>query len=175
MRLLDELEEEVARIEQLADKPAPTEVKLVNPVILRFEQGINYKGDYSASTTYEVGDGVTYQGSYYVAAMQTDAPPSDTANWQLVVERGEQGAKGDAGEDSTVPGPQGDVGRAATVKIGSVEVAEPGATPEVTNRGDDTSAVLDFVIPMGKDGRNPMTVSNTPPANPKRGDLWYQP
>lgn len=27
----------------------------------------------------------------------------------------------------------------------------------------------------GRDGRNPLTVSATPPKDPKTGDLWYQP
>ncbi len=26
----------------------------------------------------------------------------------------------------------------------------------------------------GKDGRNPLTVSDTEPLNPQKGDLWYQ-
>ena len=29
--------------------------------------------------------------------------------------------------------------------------------------------------PRGVPGRNPMTVSETEPINPQKGDLWYQP
>lgn len=29
-------------------------------------------------------------------------------------------------------------------------------------------------IKDGVDGRNPLTVSKTPPKNPQKGDLWYK-
>lgn len=45
----------------------------------------NYKGEYNANTTYEIGESVTYQGSQYVAKTQnTDVTPTDGANWAII-------------------------------------------------------------------------------------------
>ena len=46
-------------------------------------------------------------------------------------------------------GPQGVPGEAATVAVGSVQ---SGATPNVTNSGTNTDAVLNFVLPKGDKG-----------------------
>ena len=48
--------------------------------------GLNayYKGDYSATTAYVVGDAVTYQGNtYYNKLASTGKAPSDSAHWVL--------------------------------------------------------------------------------------------
>lgn len=55
---------------------------------------------------------------------------------------GAPGAKGDPGVD----------GKAATVKVGTVTVTEPGSTVNVVNSGTDTDAVLDFTLPSGVPG-----------------------
>lgn len=46
---------------------------------------------------------------------------------------------------------QGPPGEAATVEIGTVT---KGDTASVTNSGDDTHAVLNFVLPKGDEGKN---------------------
>lgn len=67
---------------------------------------------------------------------------------------GEKGDKGDRGEQGErgVQGAQGPAGNAATITIGSVTTSAPGTSAQVTNRGTSSAAVLDFVLPKGKDG-----------------------
>ena len=55
---------------------------------------------------------------------------------------GPQGSRGATGAD----------GAAATVAIGTVVTARPGAQAEVTNSGTPSAAVFDFVIPQGATG-----------------------
>ena len=75
-------------------------------------------------------------------------------------QRGEQGAQGIQGPrgiqgeqgERGVQGAQGPAGNAATITIGSVTTSAPGTAATVTNRGTSSAAVLDFVLPKGKDG-----------------------
>lgn len=75
-------------------------------------------------------------------------------------QRGEQGAQGIQGlrgiqgeqGERGVQGAQGPAGNAATITIGSVTTSAPGTSAQVTNRGTSSAAVLDFVLPKGKDG-----------------------
>lgn len=75
-------------------------------------------------------------------------------------ERGPQGATGPQGPkgDKGDTGPQGKqgaagaTGAAATITIGTVTTSAPGTAASVTNRGTSSAAVLDFVLPTGKDG-----------------------
>ena len=75
-------------------------------------------------------------------------------------DRGEQGAQGIQGPrgiqgeqgERGVQGAQGPAGNAATITIGSVTTSAPGTSAQVTNRGTSSAAVLDFVLPKGKDG-----------------------
>lgn len=47
----------------------------------------NYKGVYSAGTTYQIGESVTYSGArYYAKTVNTGVTPVDGANWALVNE-----------------------------------------------------------------------------------------
>lgn len=66
-------------------------------------------------------------------------------------ERGPQGATGPQGAQG-VQGLQGPAGSAATITIGSVTTSAPGTSANVTNSGTSSAAVLDFVLPKGKDG-----------------------
>lgn len=71
--------------------------------------------------------------------------------------QGEQGPKGDTGSpgekgDPGEPGAPGKDGTAATVTVGTVTTGEPDAPASVVNRGTENAAVLDFVIPRGKQG-----------------------
>ncbi len=43
-------------------------------------------------------------------------------------------------------------GKAATVRVGSVTVGAVGSSPKVVNSGADTAAVLDFTLPVPRDG-----------------------
>lgn len=75
-------------------------------------------------------------------------------------QRGEQGAQGIQGPrgiqgeqgERGVQGAQGPAGNAATITIGSVTTSAPGTSASVTNSGTSSAAVLDFVLPKGKDG-----------------------
>lgn len=75
-------------------------------------------------------------------------------------DRGEQGAQGIQGPrgiqgeqgERGLQGAQGPAGNAATITIGSVTTSAPGTSAQVTNRGTSSAAVLDFVLPKGKDG-----------------------
>lgn len=75
-------------------------------------------------------------------------------------QRGEQGAQGIQGPrgiqgeqgERGVQGAQGPAGNAATITIGNVTTSAPGTAASVTNRGTSSAAVLDFVLPKGKDG-----------------------
>lgn len=64
---------------------------------------------------------------------------------------GETGATGPQGAQG-VQGLQGPAGSAATITIGSVTTSAPGTSASVTNSGTSSAAVLDFVLPKGKDG-----------------------
>lgn len=64
---------------------------------------------------------------------------------------GETGATGPQGAQG-VQGLQGPAGSAATITIGSVTTSAPGTSANVTNSGTSSAAVLDFVLPKGKDG-----------------------
>lgn len=75
-------------------------------------------------------------------------------------QRGEQGAQGIQGPrgiqgeqgERGVQGLQGPAGNAATITIGNVTTSAPGTSAQVTNSGTSSAAVLDFVLPKGKDG-----------------------
>ena len=65
--------------------------------------------------------------------------------------QGIQGATGPTGPQG-IQGAAGADGAAATVAIGTVTTARPGAQAEVTNSGTPSAAVFDFVIPQGATG-----------------------
>lgn len=75
-----------------------------------------------------------------------DAGPQGAAGAQ-----GPQGATGPQGVQG-LQGLQGPAGSAATITIGSVTTSAPGTSASVTNSGTSSAAVLDFVLPKGKDG-----------------------
>ena len=71
--------------------------------------------------------------------------------------KGDTGATGNAGPQGIVgpqgsPGANGTNGLSATIAVGKVLTAEPGAIAVVTNRGTAAAAVLDFVVPQGSPG-----------------------
>lgn len=64
-------------------------------------KSFNPMGEWVIDNEYHPFDYVTYQGSSYLCTATiidgTDAPPIDTAHWQLVAEKGDQGAQGEPG------------------------------------------------------------------------------
>lgn len=100
-------------------------------------------------------------------------------------QRGEQGAQGIQGPrgiqgeqgERGVQGAQGPAGNAATITIGNVTTSAPGTSASVTNRGTSSAAVLDFVLPKGKDGADGgVTVDDTlssTSTNPVQNNVIY--
>lgn len=97
------------------------------------------------------GDAFTYADFTQEQLANLKGPKGDKG------EKGDTGAKGVAGAQGLqgpqgVQGVQGPAGNAATITIGSVTTSAPGTSAQVTNRGTPSAAVLDFVLPKGKDG-----------------------
>lgn len=93
-------------------------VKLVDsPVHLQFAGGINPTGEYDEMTAYELGDGVSYEKSSYVAIQQTTGNlPTDPAYWQLLAEQGIQGEQGVPGNTGQGVAPGGSTCQALVKK-----------------------------------------------------------
>lgn len=53
------------------------------------------------------------------------------------------------GDDMGPPGPPG---QAATIQVGTVQTGVPGSSAVISNSGDSTNAIFDFVIPRGDTG-----------------------
>lgn len=64
------------------------------------------RGIFKAGDEYERGDGVTYNGSFWIAQCDTKEKPGDGKTWRLSVKRGTNGKDGDRGP----AGPKGDPG-----------------------------------------------------------------
>ncbi len=72
----------------------------------------------------------------------TSGEPSEVPVTDLKGDPGEKGETGDTGK----------TGRAATIKLGTVTTGDPGSSVVIKNRGTETDAILDFVIPKGDTG-----------------------
>lgn len=121
--------------------------------------GINVLGSYAsqeeleqAHPTGEPGDAYLINGYLWVwtdsswsNAGQLQGPKGDTGE---TGPQGPQGEKGDTGEQ----GPQGVPGTAATINVGTVTTGESGIEASVSNVGDTTNAIFDFIIPRGEKG-----------------------
>lgn len=95
--------------------------------------------------------------------------PTGPANLLSIgqVQRGDDASvsiRGDSPEqvlDFVLPkGDKGDQGEAAAISIGSVTAGEPDTEPSVVNSGTSGNAVLDFVIPGGRNGTDGTNGSN---------------
>src|ERR1700722_1294643 len=53
---------------------------------------------------------------------------------------------------SSITGPTGATGAAATITVGTSTALSPGATPTVSNSGSSSAAVFNFGIPQGIQG-----------------------
>ena len=76
---------------------------------------INWTGEYNSMTTYYQNDGVSYEGSSYVAIYNAGGfslvTPTNTSYWQLVAAQGIQGIQGLQGESiQGIQGIQGESG-----------------------------------------------------------------
>ncbi len=107
------------------------------------------KGD--KGDTGSKGDAFTYADFTQEQLASLKGPKGDKGD------KGDTGAKGAAGAQGPqgvqgLQGLQGPAGNAATITIGSVTTSAPGTSANVTNSGTSSAAVLDFVLPKGKDG-----------------------
>lgn len=107
---------------------------------------------------YMVGTSLyAWSGSAWIDCGNIQGPKGDKGDTGPQGLRGIQGEKGATGERGAT-GPQGKqgaagaTGAAATITIGTVTTSAPGTAASVTNRGTPSAAVLDFVLPKGKDG-----------------------
>jgi hypothetical protein len=78
-------------------------VKLIDPLnITHITGGLVPKGAYAAGTDYAVGDSVDYQGSSYVMFNNAGAgtAPTDTTYWQVLANKGADGADAAVSDDA---------------------------------------------------------------------------
>ena len=90
-------------------------------------------------------------GTENAAVFNFVIPKGDKGDTGAQGEPGAQGAPGTPGQDGA-QGEKGDPGQAATVTVGTVSTGEPGTEASVTNAGDSSAAVFNFVIPRGEQG-----------------------
>ncbi len=59
-------------------------------------QGVNWQGVYDNAVTYSINDAISYQGSVYILKVgtSTGVNPTNTINWDIFVEKGDQGIIG---------------------------------------------------------------------------------
>jgi hypothetical protein len=104
----------------------------------------NYQGDYSAGTTYQIGESVSYTGRRYVAkTVNTGVTPADGANWFLINDGDVLGPV--SATDNGLAAFDGTTGKMIKA-AGTVSVAQggTGATSLTANAvlvGNGTSAV----------------------------------
>jgi hypothetical protein len=68
------------------------------------------RGVYRAGQKYDRGDGVTLQGSYWIAQKDTTAKPGESTDWRMAVKKGRDGKDGERGQKGE-PGQKGRDGR----------------------------------------------------------------
>ena len=107
------------------------------------------KGD--KGDTGSKGDAFTYADFTQEQLASLKGPKGDKGDTGAKGSTGATGAQGPQGPQG-VQGLQGPAGNAATITIGSVTTSAPGTSAQVTNSGTSSAAVLDFVLPKGKDG-----------------------
>lgn len=83
------------------------------------------RGEFNPATAYQKNDLVEFNGSEYLATDDITGIAPPEAPWQLFTSRGEQGVKGDTGEQ----GPQGEIGPKG-------DTGEQGPQGEVGAKGD---------------------------------------
>lgn len=128
--------------------------------------GVNNRGVWSASNSYNVNDAVSDGGGYWLALVATSAnsatpstscepsQPGCSSSWQQLAAQGAPGPTGAPGGQGPagLAGPSGAPGAAATVQVGTVTTGAPGSQAAVSNGGNSNAAVLNFTIPQGAAG-----------------------
>lgn len=96
--------------------------------------GMTWQGTWSSSTSYNIDDAVTYNGTSYIAiAASTNQAPPNATYWDVLASKG-------------------DTGSAATISVGTTTTGAAGSSASVTNSGSSSAAVFDFTIPQGATG-----------------------
>lgn len=113
--------------------------------------------DGAVGTAATIKIGTVSTGSAGSAVSVTNSGTASEVILNFVIPKGDKGDQGQHGEQGLqgIQGPQGiqgAAGTAATITIGNVTTSAPGTSASVTNRGTSSAAVLDFVLPKGKDG-----------------------
>jgi hypothetical protein len=95
-------------------------------------KGMNWRGEWDPTASYEPYDAVEHEGSSFVAVLANIASrPGTNGDWNLVAAMGEPGPQGPQG----VPGPKGDKGdpgpieTGATILVHVTSYAQPPAKP----------------------------------------------
>ena len=118
-------------------------------------------GAVGTAATIKVGTVST--GNAGSAVSVTNSGTASEVILNFVIPKGDKGDQGQQGEQGLqgIQGPQGKqgatgvagvAGAAATIKIGTVTTGAAGTAAKVVNSGTSSAAVLDFVLPKGKDG-----------------------
>lgn len=140
----------VTPIEGLEGEPALIQAAL--EAINERAGSIDYRGEYQAATIYPKGSLTRYDGSLWRALRNTqDVVPETTAtaDWELVVSKGDAGPTGPIGADGAT-GPQGADG--ATGATGPAGATGPQGEKGVTPRGAYSAAtpyVTDDLVQYG--------------------------
>lgn len=152
--------------------------------------GIEWKGEWDIATAYSAGEGVSYDGSSYIALVDTtgDEPPL-VGTWNLVNKRGATWTYGSGAPDNAdgdnedfyldvvanniyvkeadvwgvvtnIKGEQGIQGEVATIAVGTVTTGIPGSSATVTNVGTEQDAILDMSIPEGDKGETGASITS---------------
>lgn len=96
---------------------------------------MTWRGTWSSSATYAINDGVSYNGSSYVAygavGPSATPPPSDAAHWALLAQAGAQGPQGPVGPQGATgatgsQGPQGATGATGPTGPAGADSTVPG-------------------------------------------------
>ena len=104
---------------------------------------IGPQGKDGKAATIRIGSVTTSETEAGVRNVGTDTD----AIFDFVIPKGDTGDSGKDGKD-------GNDGLAATVSVGSVTTGGAGTQASVVNVGDETNAVLNFVIPKGNTGES---------------------
>ena len=112
--------------------------------------GIVWKGTYSDSTAYVVGDGVVYQGQSYICKANSPIAtlPTDTTKWDLFAAKGADGTAGADGADGTV-----------TIIAGTTsnvfEATTPGQTTFSPINGYTSTNAASYLVSVGAQDQVP--------------------
>jgi hypothetical protein len=125
------------------------------------ETGLVWQGEWSSSTEYEIYDGVSYNGSGYIAIQSgtNQTPSSSPSSWKLLVSKGDTGATGATGA----------TGETGIDGLSAYEVAvEDGF---LGTEQEWLDSLVGPTGPTGESGR--YEISATEPENAVEGDAWF--